>query len=58
MAITKSSRVDPMAEIGRSSRGKYTFCTRFADPTRLLEEPTTLIEKSVHGTRPANAKSG
>src|ERR1035437_266927 len=56
MAIAKSSRVDPIAETGRSSRGKYTFWMRFEAMTRLLEDPTTLCENSVHGTRPANAK--
>jgi hypothetical protein len=57
-ATKKSNTNDPAAAIGRISRGKYTFETRLAFPTRVSEEAISDDAKSVHGTSAEYAKMG
>ena len=45
-------------EIGIANRGKYTFVSRLALCTKLLEAWVSPFEKNIQGTSAVNAKSG
>ena len=50
--------LESTAAIGIASRGKYTFLSRLALPTRLSADCARPVAKNVQGTSAAKAKSG
>ena len=52
------TRFAVVIESGRTSRGKYTFCTSPALPTMVLVPITSAVEKKYQGRNPARKNTG